>query len=259
LVLSLAQEEIKSRKESTMAAEQFTPIDEIGMPLPLAPTDLERRDASQRKPDWHHHFHPKKSPLLTSDPGGESVRNCREQLYDFNIHHLDYHNHFTGPPLPKTEAQKFGISVLAAAGYVPAKAIQFTDGEPEIVRLNKSQRGRLWSSGELRMASPKKVQDFLLQYSIGHGLLEVDERLIDRFLNTSSDQRRYRLGGILLDLAIDKAAKPLDPFYRTAWKKGYINRVSAHRPQRLIKTTLRVNSRQPILVDKLFDTLASAA
>jgi hypothetical protein len=241
-----------------MAAEAITPIDEIGMPLPLAPTNLEIHDASQPKPDWHHHFHPKKSPLLTEDDGGKAVRGARLQKADWGLHHNKYHSYYEGPPLPNTQSQKFGIAVLASAGYVPAEAIDLSSEEPRIVTLSSSQRYRLWRSGELRIGAPDTVRKFLQEYTLGQNLAEVNEKLVDEFLNTPSEQRRYKLGGVLLDFAIEKAVEPLDPFYRTAWKKGYIDRKSAHRPQRLVKTKLRYKTRQPTLVDKLYDTLLAA-
>lgn len=240
-----------------MAAEAYTPIDEIGMPLPLAPTNLEIHDASQPKPDWHHHFHPRRSVTLTEDWGGDAVRNARVQKYDYAIHHFDYHGYFEGPPLPETPAQKFGIAVLALAGYVPGEAILFKRDGPHIVGLSDSQRNRLLKSGELRCPSPEIVRRFMLDYTLKQNLVEVNEKLVDEFLNTSDLDRRYNLGGSLLNLAIDKAVEPLDPFYRNAWKKGYIDRTSARKPQRLVRNSIRLRSRQIPLVNRLYESLAA--
>lgn len=241
-----------------MAAEAYTPIDEIGMPLPLAPTNLEIRDASQPKPDWHHHFHPRRSLILQEDWGGDAIRTARVQKADWNIHHLDYHNYFQGPVLPETPAQKFGIAVLAVAGYVPAEAIEFVKSEPKIIRLSDEQRNRLWTSGELRSAAPETVRRFLVDYTIKQELTDVKEQIIDEFLHTSNYDRRYKLGGTLINLAIDKAVEPLEAFYRSAWKKGYINRASAHRPGRLVRTKLKLKSHQGILIQKLQEELRAA-
>lgn len=240
-----------------MAARAYTPIDEIGMPLPLAPTNLEIRDASQPEPDWHHHFHPRRSVILTEDWGGDAIRNARLQKVDYRIHHDEYHGFFTGPELPETPAQKFGIAVLAIAGYVPGEAIAFRRGEPQIVNLSEASRNRLLKSGELRSAAPELVRKFILEYTLSQDLTDVNQSIVDEFLNTGSLDKRYRLGGMLLGLAIDRAAEPLDPFYRTAWKKGYIDRRSAHRPQRLIRTKLNFKSRQNVLINKLHATLAA--
>lgn len=241
-----------------MAAEAYTPIDDIGMPLPLAPTDLETHDASQPKPDWHHHFHPRRSLILTQDWGGDAIRNARVQKANWNTHHLEYHNYYQGPELPDTPAQKFGITVLAVAGYVPEEAIEFVKSEPSIIRLSDGQRNRLLKSGELRCAAPEIVRKFLIEYTVKQEFTDVKDSIIDEFLNTSDDLRRYRLGGTLLNLAVDKAVEPLDPFYRTAWKKGYIHRTSAYRPQRLVRTKLKFKSHQAELINRLHKELDAA-
>lgn len=240
-----------------MAAEAYTPIDEIGMPLPLAPTDLEIHDASQPKPDWHHHFHPRKSVILREDWGGDAVRNSRVQLADYRVHHNEYHNYFYGPELPITAQQKFGIAVLAIAGYVPAEAIAFKRGKPRIVRLTEDQRSRLLTSGELKIAAPETVRNFLAEYTVKQDLTHADESIVDEFIHTDEIEKKYELGGALLKLAIEKAVEPLDPFYRTAWKKGYIDRSSAHRPRRLLKTKIYYKSRQPKIINQLHNELAA--
>ena len=236
---------------------KFTPVDEIGMPLPLAPIAGENRTADQPNPDWHHHFHPRRSPILTRDLGGNAVRNARLQRSDYRQHHIDYHGHYWGPPLPETRQQQFGIVVLASAGYVPDRAISFKDGQPEEIPLSKNQRQTLWTSGDLRIAAPDTIRKFLIEYTTSQDLREVNEKLVDEFLNTPNEQRRYHLGGTLLQLAIEMATDPIDPFYRTAWKKGLIPRDSSSRTQRLIKNKLRYKQHRSNLIDKLEQSLAA--
>ena len=240
-----------------MAAEALTPIDEIGMPLPLAPTDFEPNDASQPQ-DWHHHFHPRRSPVLTQDWGGQAIRTVRVQKSDYIVHHNEYHGHYIGPPLPATPAEKFGLTVLATAGYVPGHAIEFRKDEPNIVPLSNEQRKRLWNSGELRNAAPELARKFILEYTMKQDLTEINEKLVDEFLGTSDVERKYKIGGTLLGFAIDAAVEPLAPFYRTAWEKGYIKRTSAYRPQKFLKAKIRLRTHQPQLVNMLYDTLAAA-
>lgn len=233
-----------------------TPVDEIGMPLPLAPIIGESQDASQ-PPDWHHHFHPRKSPILTRDLGGQAVRNVRLQRADYHQHHFDYHGYYFGPPLPETRQQQFGIVVLASAGYVPERAISFRDGQPEEIYISKRQRQSLWSSGDLKIAASETIRRFLIDYTVSQDLTEIDEKLVDEFLNTPNMQKRYHLGGRLLQLAIEAAIEPIDPFYRIAWKKGLMPRESSSRPQRLVKKKLRYKDHLPNLIDRLEQTLAA--
>lgn len=241
-----------------MAAEAITPVDEIGMPLPLAPYERGFIYANQPEKDEHHLFHPRKSPTLVRDLGGRAVRVVRLQQADWHQHHIDYHGYYYGPPLPETSGEQFGIVVLAIAGYVPDRAISFYDGEPEEVPLTHRQRQQLWEGGDFRTSSPDIVRNFLTDYTTKQSLTDVDERLIDEFLNTPNMQKRHHLGGVLLGLAIERATEPIDPFYRQAWKKGLIHRNSSHRIQRLIKKKLQYKHRHSLLIDKLEDALSAA-
>ncbi len=236
---------------------RYTPVDEIGMPLPLAPIRTERRANNLPETDLHHHFHPRRSPVLVGGLGGKAVRNVRLQRSDYHQHHIDYHGNFDGPPLPKTRAQQFGIVVLASAGYVPDRAISFTDGQPNEVPLTRAQRQSLWLSGDLKIAAPEIIRKFLIDYTTSQDLTDVNDKLVDEFLNTPNTQRRYQLGGMLLGVAIEKATEPIDPFYRTAWKKGLIPRDSSARVQRLIKNKMRYKQYRPLLIDRLEQMLAA--
>lgn len=239
-----------------MAALAMTPVDAIGMPLPILPFDEHERDASLRSTDWHHHFHPRRSPLLTDD-GGKAIRNVRLQLTDWKEHHILYHGYYNGPELPTTAEEKFGLTVLAIAGYVPAEALDVSRRKPRVVKLSDDQRDRLWNSGELRVAGPDAVRKFLVQHTLGQSLESVDENIVDEFLNSTSRNRRIALGSELLKYAVDLAVEPLDPFYRSAWKKGYINRLSAYRPQRLVRTKLKIKSHGDQMIEQLYDKLAA--
>ncbi|MDQ3065222.1 MAG: hypothetical protein M3Q36_03040 [bacterium] len=236
---------------------RFTPVDEIGMPLPLVPISRENGKVSQLNPDWHHHFHPKKSPILVRDLGGQAVRSVRLQRTDYDQHHNDYHGYYFGPPLPETKQRQFGIVVLASAGYVPDRAISFKDGQPEEVHLTNRQRRLLWAKGDLRIASTEKVRKFMIDYTLSQDLTDINEKLVDEFLNTPNHQRRYHIGGMLLQFAIERATEPIDPFYRTAWKSGLMPRESSSRAQRLIKNRLRIKQNRPRLIDQLEQTLAA--
>jgi hypothetical protein len=203
-----------------MAAGVLTPIDEVGMPLPLAPLTNEELNNASLSPDWHHHFHPRRSPLLAGkEDGGLAVRNARLQLYNYNLHHINYHNHFTGPQLPETREARFGLVVLATAGYVPPQAIGLRGDTPEVIELSRQQRLQLWEDGNMKIAGPEVLREFLVSYTLSQAMTDVDVGLIDQLIHTANKKKRYLLGGKLLDLAIERAAEPLIHFIGWPGKK----------------------------------------
>lgn len=241
-----------------MAAEAITPIDEIGMPLPLAPEINRNIDASQLKSDWHHHFHPRRSSILLDDFGGPAVRTSRLQFVTREAQHDEYHRYYVGPELPKTPQEKFGLVVLATAGYVPELGLSFAGSSPEEIGLSGLQRERLWKSGELRVSSPDIVRTFIMDYTLGQNLEGVKEALVDEFINTQDIQRRRYLGGVLIEMAIEKAVEPLAPFYRDAWARGCIDPRASRRPQRLIKSRMMYKRNEQKIISQLHENLIAA-
>src|SRR5437868_1010472 len=88
-----------------------------GLPLPIAPVEFARLPGPGGHSNWHHHYHPAKSPILQT-PAGVAVRNCRIQFVPRDVHQR-YHDLFAGPPLPGSNEEAFRTTVLAVAGVVP--------------------------------------------------------------------------------------------------------------------------------------------
>lgn len=231
-----------------------TPTDGIGMPLPIAPSE---QDASAKR-DWHHHFHPRRSPVLLGTDG-MAVRNARVQLVDYDTHHSDYHGHYEGPPLPDTTAEKFGLVVLASAGYIPSEAIDFSKGEPRRVGLNVEQRKQMWKKGILKVGSIGMVHTFLTEYTMAQDLTNVDDVIVDEFLNTADQERKYKLAGHLLNLAVLQATEPIIPLYKRAWRDRLIDHTVTAKAQRFVRAQINVRKRRTLLANQLHEKLSSVA
>lgn len=234
-----------------MAAELETPVCEAtGLPLPIAPSE-QSNDASARR-DWHHHFHPRLSPLLAHDSlSGSAVRSARIQLVDYATHHNDYHGNYLGPPLPVTETDKFGLVILATAGYIPREGLDFSGNEPKRVELSHEQRKRMRGSGELKVAAISPIQKFITAYTMDQDLSHVDEMIIDEFLNTTDKEQKLKLGSSLLRLAVRQAADPIIPMYRQAWKNGLIDQQVPSKAQRFVRSKINFKKRGVSLTNQL--------
>lgn len=144
-----------------MAAELITPLDEVsGMPLPILPQEF----LSVHNPDianWHHPWHAESAPQLQG-LGGKALRHSRVQLVRATDHNmgdkrrgkLTYHDFYIGPPLPDDDGDKFDLCVIAAAGYVPEKAIDLRGDEPTIKRMNKSELELLRTPANIKPLCP---------------------------------------------------------------------------------------------------------
>lgn len=217
-----------------MARLEVTPTDALtGLPLPIVPV------ISPVNPDWHHHFHPRKSPILKQF-GGPALRNARLQYVDYDTHHHGYHNIYEGPPLPETAKGRFAAVVMSVAGYVPEEGIAFHKDEPWIVRLTQSQQEYLQrtsvmsNNGELVIR--RFLRDYLFQQDVAD--INVKESTIDEFVNTNNHARRRVLGHELLGLMTDLATVPIDETYFQARRNGLLLPQLPSNPRKFIKSKL---------------------
>lgn len=242
-----------------MAAIEATPIDQsTGIPLPLVPI---QNSFDPRSPEvnWHHHFHPRRSPLLSHElPGGVALRTARLQRAFKHGNHKEYHQFFQGPPLPESVEDRFRTIVLAHAGYIPSHAILMRKHSmPKVVKMSEKQRDQLWHEGHIRSGSPGEVRNFLGAYILGQDLSDVSEGIIDEFVTTDSRQRKRFLGNWLLAQAIERASAPLAPTYREAWKEGKIPHTLPLKPLSFVAQALGAQRQRDHLVRKMATQFAA--
>jgi hypothetical protein len=215
--------------------KKIAPTDELtGMPLPvLPPKDMPSFDSD--KGNWHHHYHPSNSRLLTST-AGLAVRHVRLQYLPIESHHNVYHSIFEGPALPLSNQERLGHIVLACVGYIPPYAIDVHSEDPtQPVHMTKRIRRRLQSSGEIEVRGHPNISNFIKNHLIRQDFSHVDESLIEEFVTTRDIDRRRSLGNKLLRLASEMAVEPIKPVYQTALKQGLVTKPKKRLPN-LVKS-----------------------
>lgn len=232
-----------------------TPVDVIGMPLPLRPPEYDlpiRGDLV----DKHHAFHPGSQLRLADHTMGQALRESRIQDVDWWEHHMIYHRRFEGPEISNDQAAAFKLLVFAASNYVPEEAIDCRDVDPVIVRLTEEERARL-HAGALRVGSKVSMRSFFIEYMLDQDMTHISESKIDEFLYSKSNARKRYLGQWLLSQATYQATEPIRRFYTHAHNQGLIPPHFTRKPANLVKRQLgRVHQTQAI-VERLGDKLAA--
>lgn len=231
---------------------EMTPMDQLaGLPLPMVPTE------QRYNPDWHHHFHPKRSSDL-ADLGGHAVRNVRLQHVDRNRHD-DYHNAYFGPVLPTTDQDRFGTIIMAAAGYVPEQGIAFKRHRPSVVMLSETQRKQLQFGGDMRMGSVDAVRAFMRQYVLEQplGSINVHELTLEEFVTTPNPDRRLLIGHNILAQITDLATESVSETYWQANRRQLLLPGLPSNVQRFTKTRLGNRRNRNVLVRQLHAKLAA--
>ncbi|MBA3757853.1 hypothetical protein H0X09_03240 [Candidatus Saccharibacteria bacterium] len=229
--LFLIKEQLKQQQDCDGFYKKIeSPHDELtGMPLPVLPPEEVPSFKDPTSANWHHHYHPGKDKLLTSI-NGLALRHVRVQILPIDTHN-DYHSIFEGPPLPTTNEQRFGQIVLACAGYVPSHAIDVYGDDPtEKVELGAKNRNRLQTTGELEVRGQVNLAAFMKNYLIRQDFSHVKESIIDEFIESRDNDRRWFLGHWLLAIASEIAVEPLEPVYKQALDEGLIDKTQKKLP-----------------------------
>ena len=264
-----------------MAAELLTPVDEAtDMPLPVRLPAEEILSKNSPETNWHHHFHSSSDPALQT-LGGNALRSSRLQLVPAYLHNAGkaenvYHRIFKGPPLPGADDQEkqFELCILAAAGYLPAQAIDMESNDPTIPVNLSSQELNLFRhspapsritdrdverhSSAMQLpprqawraltVQRKRQADFgyhHFKYSyepmraffkefILNQDVDISDRAIKRFLSAKDMAKRQALGDTILSKTADQTTLGLRQKYAELHQGGRLHPRMPETPDRLV-------------------------
>ena len=203
-------------------AEWVIPVEhETGIPLVFAPRYDLPKDQKGRigVADWHHSAFPRSRESLDG-VSGKAVRAARVQYVDSD-EHRKYHHYFNDYfkeswDIPKTWVERFGMSILLSAGYIPELSIRCRTHAPEYVRLSERQRELLWERNTVRVESEWEVYKFMKIMVLGQKLEDVDELLIDEFF-FGDESQRHEVGDELIYAAAERATEDVRPRFLAAY------------------------------------------
>jgi len=167
--------------------------------------------------DWNHNYHPRER-LIRGTALENALRNARVEWVHRDDHN-HYHREFLGPEIGDEE-QLIKQVIFSAAGFVPAKALQY-DGrnEARIVNLKRGERLQLWRTRRIKIVNEVTLRDGLMDVALRKDFNGINESTIDEFLHTENLRRRFDLGSNLLSIALSDLTTPIKPLYREMHEK----------------------------------------
>lgn len=121
----------------------------------------------------------------------------------YGVHHLGYHRIFDGPVLPYDEDEKFRLTVIAAAGVMPRKALKIASNT-EWVEVDLSDRQHQKISKATSVESKQEVSKFISHFATKKGLEHiVDQFDIDEFLSHKTEHEiKMKMAQSMLSIAL---------------------------------------------------------
>ncbi len=238
-------------------------IDEFtGLPLPILPVENFYSSFN----DQHHAFFSDDRSVY-KDESGRVLRHSRLQYGPRRLHSR-YHDFFDGVPLPQDPVQRFGMAVLAYAGYIPEQAVDVRGSRPERVILTPDERLYL-QSGEViyterRMSSLTgrdtnniKRGVYFMKHAMAQGFDYLKQSQLDEFVTTEDSHRRLELGMFIVNQAFLRAVEPIEDLYRVAHKHGHIHPEERRHPVGILEKVTK--GYQPDYFDEIQRIIITAA
>lgn len=217
-----------------MAVEQRpVPIDPIiEMPHPLLVYDVRPHEPW----NYDHMFFPRRSPLL-QDLGGIAVRRCYGQFIPIRIHNLK-NRYFNSVVLPETEDQQFRTVVKGFAGVVSRWAVdmrQVIGGDDPLVYMDDetfertTDRFSMYHQHARRVRGDRHVRrevgQFMMDYALQINLRDlIPDGVLSEFLETNNVARKYELGNLIINRALNARLDPIAPEVTALRKLGLVQK-----------------------------------
>ena len=162
---------------------------------------------------------------MNVDDAMSALRRSRGQNLPRWIHEHQ-HKYFAGPEFPEFRKDTFASVVLACAGVVPRKAIDYSGKYevPRIIEADNDQYQRIVGTiryeaedkgRKSRRESRARIGRFFANYAVEQSFEEVvSDKVIDQFLHTRDPLRRKELGNLMLGAAISISVEPVIPIHR---------------------------------------------
>jgi hypothetical protein len=219
---------------------EIIPIEpETNIPLiVIASEDLPEPGLQGEGANWHHPLYPRKRKAFKS-LSGTALRHGRVEWLNMQDHQ-DYHELFDDYIIntwefPKTTEQRFGMTVLLGAGYVPPVAIALRDGGASYVKLEEQERQSYWERGVLRVESESAMYKFMHKFVSGQDIQGIaDKRDLEIFFFSGDGAQRVEAGDRLLTAAALAATDSIRATYLEACKKRLVMPRMPSEPQELI-------------------------
>jgi hypothetical protein len=225
--------------EQKLVSPAFT--DEYtGLPLPILPVD----NYGSTFDDQHHAFFSEDQSAFANE-SGRVLRHSRLQYGPRKLHSR-YHGFFDGVAVPKDEVQRFGMAVLACAGYIPENAVDVRGSAPIIVTLTPEERLYLQSGDviytERRMSSltGRDMNNlnrgvYFMKHAMAQSFDHLKKNQLEEFVTTTDALRRLELGMFIVNQAFLRAVEPIEDLYRVAYKHGHIHPQERRHPVGIVE------------------------
>jgi hypothetical protein len=241
------------------------PVDRMGVPLPIIPSeDLSKIDRQSVDFTGHHEFFLPGTAIF-QELGAKACRSARVLGAERVLHNKGpnrFHRFYDISDVPADEQAQANILMLSLAGYLPGEGVELWSGEPVIRELNEEERARLCevdpeSSLTLRNLRTDRAEAarFLKKFVLKQSPINVSPSVLNEFTSTTKIRLTRAAGHEVLESAVQTAVEPVSDYYKEAWREGLLHPAAPISPEDLVLSALGNFVRRDQLLHPLRESL----
>jgi len=245
------------------------PEDELGIPLPIIPSeDFPYLKIGSEELSKHHQFFLEGTKRFTT-LGSQAMRLSRILRTEVAVHNTGprtFHSFFNRSAGSPSESGQYHSSILGISGYLPDQGVDLWNRWAEIRPLED------WEEEILRTTDPiesKRYRNLIFDVEImpiffekivkGQKLDSVDAELIEDFTATCQLGRVRDIGHQILGQLIDQSVQSLKAPYCNAYEAGRLHPLAPPTPGEVVRGIIGEDERAERIVESFHKRLMSRA
>jgi hypothetical protein len=223
------------------------PVDEIGIPLPIIPSEnFTSYDKHGPRINKHHEFF-LAGPYKFRSLGACAMRMSRLTRAEKEVHNdgsKSFHRFYNHSEGATNEQDQFNLTVLSIAGYLPKNGIDLWSGAPHIREIEDGEREILEAIDpnnnfyQNRIYHIDTIRPFFQKYIKNQDLSHIDYGVAEEFLSTPKISDVRDLGHLILRGSIETAVEPMRWSYQTALEAGQLHPAAPIEPEDIVLNAL---------------------
>lgn len=233
-----------------ISIEGQVPVDSLGVPYPVIPSNRFSRDKRASKAGRHHEFFPSDNPYFSSTLGGTALRYSRIVWVQHAVHHggpRALHPKMDPPKPPETPSAEFRVINFSLAGYYPETGLDLWETEHQCRPMEEWERRILTRNNPEKpygynnlSESLQHIRPFFQEYVVGCDFKQANgsDELLRNFVTARGEHSYRRIGYEILELAVELSVKPFKNEYYDAHDRVLLHPAAPIDPREVVRKAL---------------------
>lgn len=248
-----------------MAELRKAPTDDLGVPLPIIPSEkLAGLESSSEDFTKHHEFFLHGTDRFNTI-GGIAMRVSRILCTEREVHNTGpkaFHRFYDASPGPPAEVDQIYAGIFTLAGYIPKQGVDLWSGSPTIRDIESGERNILMTISkknefwyEYLRSNRSEITQFLDKFVARQDIGSADANSLTEFLSTPKLSIMADAAHEVLNAAIHSTVAPIKNRYQVAREAGQLHPLAPVSAEAVVLNALGNEQRRERTIRRLRESL----